>query len=170
MKKIGALGEELVCRWLELQNYSLLQQNWRCRWGEIDIIAQNRDSKTLAFVEVKTRSRNNWDEGGLLAVNATKQEKIIKTASMFLTKHPQLAELPCRFDVALVSYGNLSLRRNSSIPLRLSATRGLEQDAKKRETKLDSKKVAQITIGEAVIVGQYELTIENYIQSAFELA
>ena len=155
MKKIGALGEELVCRWLELQNYSLLQQNWRCRWGEIDIIAQNRDSKTLAFVEVKTRSRNNWDEGGLLAVNATKQEKIIQTASMFLAKYPQLAELPCRFDVALVSYGNLSLRR---------------QYAKKRETKLDSKKVAQITIGEAVIVGQYELTIENYIQSAFELA
>ena len=149
MKIIGALGEELVGRWLELQNYNLLQRNWRCRWGEIDIIALNKDSKAVAFVEVKTRGQNNWDEGGLLAVDATKQEKMIKTASLFLAKYSQLAELPCRFDVALVSHKKLTLKRDNA--------------------KNDSKK-ARLTIGEPVIVEQYELTIRNYIQSAFELA
>ena len=150
MNKIGTLGEELVSRWLELQNYSLLEQNWRCRWGEIDIIAQYERSKTLSFVEVKTRSKNNWDEGGLLAVDFTKQEKIIKTASLFLAKYPQFAELSCRFDVALVSYKN-----------------SLAQ--KRQDLENYAEEVTQITIGQPVIIGQYKITIENYLQSAFEL-
>ncbi len=151
MKNIGKLGEELVGKWLELHNYDLWQQNWRCRWGEIDIIAQDRENKTITFVEVKTRSKNNWDENGLLAVDSTKQEKIIKTASMFLAKYSHLAELPCRFDVALVSYGKcLAQRRDNA--------------------KIDVKKNAQLTIGKPVIVEQYEFTIENYLKSAFELS
>ena len=150
MNKIGTLGEELVSRWLELQNYSLLEQNWRCRWGEIDIIAQYERSKTISFVEVKTRSKNNWDEGGLLAVDFTKQEKIIKTASLFLAKYPQFAELSCRFDVALVSYKN-----------------SLAQ--KRQDLENYAEEVTQITIGQPVIIGQYKITIENYLQSAFEL-
>ena len=155
MKNIGTLGEELVGRWLELQNYSLLQQNWRCRWGEIDIIAQDRSKAmpstgfAIAFVEVKTRSKNNWDEGGLLAVNAIKQEKIIKTASLFLAKHPQFAELPCRFDVALVSYKNRALVQQKTI--------------------IDPQKITQITIGQPVVIKQHIITIENYLQSV-ELA
>ena len=150
MKDIGSLGEKLVGRWLELENYNLLQQNWRCRWGEIDIIAQDKANKAIAFVEVKTRGKNSWDEGGLMAINAVKQKKIIKTASMFLAKYPQLAELPCRFDVALVSY--IAQRR---------------KDAKKREAE-DIKEITQLTIGQSLIIGQHQLTIEDYIKSAFE--
>ncbi|MGL5077470.1 MAG: YraN family protein, partial [Waterburya sp.] len=52
---IGTLGEQLVGRWLQIQNYTLLQQNWRCRWGEIDLIAQEANTGAIAFVEVKTR-------------------------------------------------------------------------------------------------------------------
>ena len=154
MQKIGILGEKIVGKWLESQNYGLLQQNWRCRWGEIDIIAQSKVSKTIAFVEVKTRSKNNWDEGGLLAIDAVKQEKIIKTASLFLARYPQFAEFPCRFDVALVSYKSLSLRR---------------KDAEKRETKRDDEEVARPSLGKPVAIEQYHLTIESYLQSAFEL-
>ncbi len=170
MQDIGRLGEALVGRWLQLENYELLQQNWRCRWGEVDIIAQDKVSKTIAFVEVKTRSKNSWDEGGLLAVDFTKQEKIIKTASLFLAKYPQLAELPCRFDVALVSYKGFAQRRNSSVPLRLSATRGLERDAKKREAEIDFKDIVSLEIGQPLEIGRYQLTIRSYLQSAFELS
>ena len=146
MKDIGSWGEKLAVKWLELQDYDLLQQNWRCRWGEIDIIARDRVNKTIAFVEVKTRSQNNWDENGLLAIDATKQKKIIKTASMFLVKYPQLAELPCRFDVALVSY--------------------IKLQQKKAEEK--ATEVIDFDIGIAVVMEQYQLTIENYLKSAFE--
>ena len=145
MKEIGLLGEALTGRWLELQNYSLLQQNWRCRWGEIDIIARDKLSQTVAFVEVKTRSQNNWDEGGLLAVDFAKQEKIIATASMFLTKHPKLAESPCSFDIALVSYKKIIAQQNTAI-----------------------NKITQLKIGQPVTIDHYQLTIQDYLKSAFD--
>ena len=155
MKDTGTLGEELVARWLELQNYSLLQRNWRCRWGEIDLIAQNKNSKAIAFVEVKTRSKNNWDEGGLLAIDAIKQEKIIKTASLFLAKYPQFADLPCCFDVALVSYEpSLTLKR---------------EDANKKNAE-NIKELLELEIGQSVIMEKYKLTVTNYLWCAFELS
>ena len=156
MKEIGIWGEKLVGRWLQIQDYELLQQNWRCRWGEIDLIAQDRASKAIAFVEVKTRRKNNWDENGLLAIDSAKQEKIIKTASLFLAKYSQLAELPCRFDVALVSYQKCLVPRY--------------RGARERKTKIDVKEIAQLTIGQAVDIEQWQITIENYLQSAFDLS
>lgn len=149
MKEIGALGEKLVGRWLELENYRLLEQNWRCRWGEIDIIAQDKISQAIAFVEVKTRSNNNWDENGLLAVNFTKQEKIIKTAYFFLARYPQFSELPCRFDVASVS-----------------CKKYLPQSHENKITNVTE--ISQLALGQTVILQQYRLTIKNYLQSAFE--
>ena len=149
MKDIGSLGEKLVGKWLYLQNYDLLQQNWRCRWGEIDIIAQDKVDRIIVFVEVKTRSQNNWDENGLLGVNTAKQGKIIKTASLFLAKHPQLAELPCRFDVALVNYKKNPLLRS-------------------KDTEINIGEITRLTIGQPVVVRQYQLTIESYLESAFE--
>ncbi len=162
MSAIGTLGEILVGRWLELQDYNLLQQNWHCRWGEIDIIAREKGSQTVAFVEVKTRSKNNWDENGLLAVNQTKQEKIIKTASLFLAKYHHLAELPCQFDVALVSCGKLLPKLNKA--KNSGKTTKVEEDCYK------ITRLTRLTIGKPVMIGQYELTIENYLESAFELS
>ena len=146
MQNIGTLGEQLIVKWLELHNYNLLKQNWRCRWGEIDLIAQDREHQTIVFTEVKTRSQNNWDEDGLLAVNFSKQEKIIKTASYFLAKYPQLAEFPCRFDVALVSY--------------------LKTDWQATITTID--KLPNLDLDMPVAIAQYQLTIKNYLYSAFE--
>ncbi len=146
-KKIGTLGEQLVGRWLQIQNYTLLQQNWRCRWGEIDLIVQEATTGAIAFVEVKTRSRQNWDENGLLAINSVKQHKLWQTASLFLAQYPQLAELPCRFDVALVSYHPL---KN---PL-INPVENLHQ--------------SQLTIGQPVTLANYQFTLENYLESAFD--
>ena len=146
MQDIGALGEQLIVRWLELHNCKILQQNWHCRWGEIDIIAQDSKDKTILFVEVKTRSKNNWDEDGVLAINSTKQEKIINTASLFLAKYSQLADFPCRFDAALISYI-------------------------KTKQEAEVKKIEQLQdfdLGMPVEIASYQLTIKKYIQSAFE--
>lgn len=105
---IGRLGEQLVCQWLIQKNCQVIQQRWHSRFGEIDLIATGQSgegalrSKTLAFIEVKTRSQGNWDADGLLSVTRAKQKKLQITARYFLVRHPHLSELPCRFDIALV--------------------------------------------------------------------
>lgn len=106
---IGQGGEALVQQYLLQQGWQIHQTNWHSRWGEIDIIAQC--DRTLAFVEVKTRKRSGWDAGGVMAVSLSKQQKLIKTAVSFLMENPELNELNCRFDIALVSY---SLNRITS--------------------------------------------------------
>jgi putative endonuclease len=147
MKEIGTLGEQLVGRWLQLDNYELLEYNWRCRWGELDLIAQDRTSGAIAFVEVKTRSAYNWDADGLLAIDASKQQKLIQTASAFLGKHPTLAELPCRFDVGLVSYQSCNLRQNANS---------------------DLAQINQLEIGQAITIECHQLTIKDYLTAAFD--
>jgi putative endonuclease len=147
MKEIGTLGEQLVGRWLQLNNYELLEYNWRCRWGEIDLIAQDRTSEAIAFVEVKTRSAYNWDADGLLAIDAIKQQKLIQTASLFLSKHPSLAEFPCRFDVGLVSYQSCDLTKNVNS---------------------DLAQINYLEIGQAIIIERHQLTIKDYLAAAFD--
>lgn len=101
-QQIGDQGEDLVCRHLQQQGWQILAQQWRCRWGELDIVAHQ--GSTLAFVEVKTRTQINWDQGGRLAITAGKQRKLIRAAMTFLSRFPDLAELDCRFDVALIRH------------------------------------------------------------------
>ena len=111
----GLLGEAWVAEWLQQQGWVILQQRWRCKWGELDlVVAQGTATHPtcLAFVEVKTRSSGNWDEDGALAVTARKQAKLWKAAQLFLIQHPDWAELPCRFDVALVNCR--AVRRSTS--------------------------------------------------------
>jgi putative endonuclease len=100
-EQFGRWGEDLVGEWLRSQRYRILATRWRCRLGELDLVAQAMDG-TIALVEVKTRSRRNWDLDGLLAVSGTKQQKMARTALLFMTQHPQWAECAYRFDIALV--------------------------------------------------------------------
>lgn len=98
----GKQGEEVVAQWLISRGGKILHHRWRWKKGEIDLIGM--ESSTLLFIEVKTRSRSNWDADGLLAVTPQKQARIVRTAELFLLKHPHLAEYPCRFDVAIVRH------------------------------------------------------------------
>ncbi|HHP7230371.1 MAG TPA: YraN family protein [Xenococcaceae cyanobacterium] len=111
----GELGEQVVAEWLESQGYCIKHYRWRCRWGEIDLIAENKSCNLLVFVEVKTRNNHNWDEAGLKAISLAKQRKIYQTAQLFLAKYPYLAEYYCRFDVALVEW----IKAKDKIKLRI---------------------------------------------------
>lgn len=102
----GTFGEDLVADWLQAKGWQILAKRWRCRWGELDLVAaQATDGRlrAIAFVEVKTRRCGSWDAGGALAITAQKQAKLCKAAQMFLAQHPVWANLPCQFDVALVA-------------------------------------------------------------------
>lgn len=149
MQQVGELGEKLVALWLEFKGYKVLHQRWRCRWGEIDVIAQEESSNTLIFVEVKTRSQGNWDADGTLAVNFSKQQKIVKTAAIFLARNPQLADCPCRFDVALISHRQLHYQTDVVL------------DKNHYHCQLDKDKPM-------LRYQQSQLVLKDYLQSAFD--
>lgn len=94
----GALGERAAADYLLKNGFTVTDKNYRCRYGEIDIIAA--DSHYIVFVEVKTRKDNSLF-AGREAVDARKQTKLIKTASIYLGSH-NVGELQPRFDVAEV--------------------------------------------------------------------
>lgn len=153
---IGVLGEELVAQWLRSKGWVIMHHRWRCRWGEIDLIARN-SSPVLAFVEVKTRSRGNWDAFGLLSITPQKQAKIWQTAQRFLATYPHLADYPCRFDVALVCYQRLSQRQRqepAQTPVTLEAGAGCESFSMQPQT--------------AIAISGYQLLLQEYIPSAFD--
>jgi putative endonuclease len=140
--QIGTMGEDLVAQWLKSQDWEILETRWRCRGGEIDIIALNHNSPLLSFVEVKTRSQNNWDRDGILAINPHKQAKLWQSAEIYLSDRASLAEYPCRFDVALVRY-------------------------QKGNMKLQPLSPQTIAWDQPIWVNGYILTITDYIESAF---
>jgi len=100
----GHEGEELACRHLEAQGYRLVARNWRCRGGEIDVIA--RDGGTTVFVEVKERGNLSRGEG-YEAVTPLKRRRILLAARLYAASHG-LEGTPVRFDV-------ISIDRSSSV-------------------------------------------------------
>lgn len=95
-KKLGTQIEELVCNYLQQQKLKLVARNYSCRWGEIDLIMQ--DKSTLVFIEVRYRQYRNFGSS-LESVNLIKQNKIIKTAEYYLLSQQLTEKIACRFDV-----------------------------------------------------------------------
>ncbi len=96
---VGKWGEAQVGKWLTKHGYRLLAAGFRCRMGEIDLIAQKGD--VLAFVEVKLR-KNDHFSAAMEQVTLPKQRRIRITAEYFLSQHSEYASYQCRFDVAEV--------------------------------------------------------------------
>ncbi|MGB3693581.1 MAG: YraN family protein [Spirulinaceae cyanobacterium] len=141
--KLGELGEEIVAQWLTSQKWAVLHQRWRCRWGEIDIIAQTPKLDYLVFIEVKTRSVGNWDRDGVLAITTKKQAKLWQTAELFISQNPHLTQLRCRFDLALVRSKKLT---NSAV---------------------ESFSKQEVELGQPISLEGYQLTLIQYIHDAF---
>ncbi len=76
-KELGKKGEELALRFLKKRGYRIIEKNYVCKMGEMDIIAKEKD--TLVFVEVKTRTSTTFGPPQL-AVNPTKQMQLSKVA------------------------------------------------------------------------------------------
>lgn len=91
---LGAWGEALAAEYLRKKHYRILASGYRCRFGEIDLIAVNRTY--LVFVEVKLRKSANFAPAREY-VDGRKQERLRAAASMYLAQNP--TNLPCRFDV-----------------------------------------------------------------------
>src|SRR5690606_40402414 len=85
-------------RYLQTEGYRILERNYRCRFGEIDLIA--RDGSVLAFIEVKTR-RSRVFGAPALAVTPRKQRHIIKVAQLYLAQKGS-EQAVCRFDVVTI--------------------------------------------------------------------
>ena len=97
-QSLGKLGEELACGELERRGYAILARRYRTRFGEIDIIA--RDRETIVFVEVKTRDGDKFGASAE-AVTAWKQRRVANMAVDYLARQ-RLHHCPCRFDVVAV--------------------------------------------------------------------
>jgi putative endonuclease len=95
-RQTGTAYEEKAALWLESKGMKVMERNFRCRQGEIDLIAQ--DGKYLVFVEVKYRSA---DKVGYPAeaVNFRKQKRIADASAYYCYKHKVSENQPCRYDV-----------------------------------------------------------------------
>ena len=84
--RLGKWGEGVAGRFLQEKGYRLLDANYRCRWGEVDIVAQEGDE--LVFVEVRTRRGTQYGTPEE-SVTAAKARRLIATAQDYLQQHGQ---------------------------------------------------------------------------------
>lgn len=98
-QRIGVQGEDLAVAFLAKSGYTILDRNFRCKGGEVDIVA--RDGKTVVFVEVKTRKTLSYGVPQL-AVTPFKQRQIMKASLTWLSRN-RCHDTPARFDVIAIT-------------------------------------------------------------------
>lgn len=107
--EIGCTYEKIAGKYLEQNGYQILEHNFRCKFGEIDIIAL--DGGYLVFCEVKYR-KDEKKGNPLEAVTITKQKKISKCALYYMTIRGK-TNVPCRFDVVGICGNRIQLIKNA---------------------------------------------------------
>lgn len=105
-RTLGRAGEDAAVRYLREQGYRILERNFRCRFGEIDLIA--RDGDMLVFIEVKTRRSQTFGPPAM-AVTAAKQRHLIKASQVFMSRAGRQHDV-CRFDVVTIEVGSAEPR------------------------------------------------------------
>ncbi|NLM44183.1 MAG: YraN family protein [Clostridiales bacterium] len=114
-KRLGGIGEKVAIEYLKKQGYHIIETNFKCKQGEIDIIAADDD--IIVFIEVKTRSSDVYGQPSE-AVNYYKQRKIVQVALTYLAKR-NLFNWMSRFDVVEVimeqtdKIANINLIKNA---------------------------------------------------------
>ncbi len=105
-KSLGAFGERLAGTYLEKLGYFILERNFRCSSGEIDIVAQ--EGTSLAFVEVRTRKSKQFGSPEE-SITPAKMTKLIELAEVYLQQHPESPDI-WRIDVVAIE-----LSRNGKV-------------------------------------------------------
>ncbi|NEZ46069.1 YraN family protein [Clostridium niameyense] len=100
-KDIGYFGEAIASKYLQNSSYIIIEKNFRCKIGEIDIIAKDNDY--ICFIEVKSRYSTCYGSP-CEAVNYYKQKKLYKTAQMYIIKNHLFNKFNFRFDVVEVVF------------------------------------------------------------------
>lgn len=108
-RQIGSEYEKVAAEYLKACGFQILSCNYRCRYGEIDLIA--RDQETLVFCEVKYRSDTRKGEPSE-AVGVKKQQTIYRCAAAYLQEQG-MQESPCRFDVVSILGSEIRLIQNA---------------------------------------------------------
>jgi putative endonuclease len=98
--EIGRAAEAAAARHLERAGYRILQNNFRAKGGELDVIAL--DGRALAIVEVRYRADDRFG-GGAASITPAKRRRIVNASRALLATQPVLARLPARFDVVEVT-------------------------------------------------------------------
>lgn len=99
-QQIGRTAEDDAVTLLQSRGVAIIARNFRCRLGELDIVA--RDGDTLMIVEVRLRAGNRFG-GAAASVNFRKQVKLQRAAALLLQQRPALGKLRVRFDVIAVT-------------------------------------------------------------------
>jgi len=94
----GSIAEQRAVAFLQQQNLVLLEKNYRCRFGEIDLIMQDDD--TIIFVEVRMRA-SQYFGGASASITPSRQLKLTRAARHYLARHDD--DFPCCFDAILIS-------------------------------------------------------------------
>lgn len=97
----GKQAEDEACRFLESKNMRLLQPNYRCYFGEIDLIMLDRED--IVFVEVRSKSRTDYGSASE-SINHNKKIKLVKTATHFLQMKKWVDKVNSRFDVIAIHF------------------------------------------------------------------
>ena len=105
----GAVYERAAGTYLEQAGLEVMEYNYRCRAGEIDLIA--RDGEYLVFCEVKYRENDRLG-APLEAVDERKQRTIFRCAMYYLTQR-RMADVPCRFDVIVIEGSRITHIKNA---------------------------------------------------------
>ena len=99
---LGRRGEQAAARYLRRRGYKILSHSDRSRPGELDLVA--RDGRTLVFVEVRSRARDDFGGAGA-SISAGKRRRIVYAARHFLRRYQ--TPPPCRFDAVLLQADRL---------------------------------------------------------------
>lgn len=100
---LGQRGEDLALQYLEARGLRLLERNYRCKGGEIDLVML--DGTTLALIEVRSRSAADYG-GAAASVGARKQRRLILAARHLMLTRPEYRKLAARFDVVALEPGD----------------------------------------------------------------
>lgn len=109
-RSLGAKIEQFVSEYLSMHGFTILEMNYRCKQGEVDIIA--KDAQYYVFIEVKYRNSTKYGMPQE-AVGVSKQKRICKAAQYYMYSHGFGDAVPVRFDVAAVLENKITYYKNA---------------------------------------------------------